>query len=76
MKMICSRVTLAQGPMQLCPMPACTPRTQEDTNLQHCGCPHFKGGNTEALKAKCWSQDRRTHLCLVSQLMTPYSEPP
>lgn len=74
MKMLCSRVTLAQAPHSSVPcLPACGP--QEDTNLQYCGCPHFKGGNTEALKAKCWSQDRRTHLCLVSQLMTPNSEP-
>lgn len=55
MNMLCSRVTLARGPVQLCPMPACT-LVPEDTHLRHRGCPRFKGGDTEALRAKCWSR--------------------
>lgn len=68
MKVLCSWVKLAVDTQLYSPgLPPRWPRG--DTNLQHCDCPHFQGGKTEALRARCWGQDR-THLCLGSQLLT------
>lgn len=52
------------------PMPAWT-WALEDTHLQHCCRPHFNSAETVTPKAQCQSQDRRSHLCLGSQLLTP-----
>lgn len=62
---------LARGPTQLCsPCVPCTlaPRGHTPAALL---LPHFKGGKTVALKAQCWSQDRKAHLCLGAKLLTP-----
>lgn len=43
----------------------------EGIHRQHCCCPILKVGKTVALKAQCWSQDRKAHLCLGTKLLTP-----